>query len=168
MRLYFLRHGDAEPVAAAPSDAERSLTPDGISMMNKVAAALARLGLEVDVIFTSPLRRAAQTAEIVAQALGMTDRLRQAPVLSGGCTLKGLRQLVHSLAQPAARSILFVGHEPDFSTMVSALIGGGEVDLKKGGLARVKVPGSDPDKLQPGAGTLIWLLTPRVLTQGDG
>jgi len=166
-RLYLLRHGDAEPFTTTRSDAERALTPAGIAELEQVAQALVRLGLHPDVILTSPLRRAVQTAEIVATALQATDRLHQVEALGGGCRLSDLRRLVAQWED--CSSFLLVGHEPDFSTMVGELIGGGAVDMKKAGLAYVKAaatPGAEP--LGPGTGVLIWLLTPRVLLDAAG
>jgi len=162
LRLHFLRHGDAEPLTAAGSDAERGLTPAGIEELQQVAQVLVRLGLQPDVILTSPLCRAVQTAEIVARALPGLDRLHQVEALGGGCRLADLRRIVAQWEGCA--SFLFVGHEPDFSTMVGELIGGGAVDMKKAGLAYVKAAvGASGECLRPGTGVLTWLLTPRVL-----
>jgi phosphohistidine phosphatase len=161
MELYFLRHGKAvEPGSSgAGDDFSRPLTEPGIDEMEAEAEAFERLRLKPDLILTSPLLRAKQTAEIVAKRLGIKKRLIVAEPLSSGCDLERLR---HLLAQhSAAEKILLVGHEPDFSSMVGELIGGGaaSVEIKKASVAAVKINRS----VRPGSGTLRWLLPPRVL-----
>ena len=161
MELYFLRHGKASEPGSSVSgdDFSRQLTERGVDEMEAEAEALERLGLKPDVILTSPLVRAKQTAEIVARRLGLKKRLIVAEPLSSGCDLDRLR---HLLAQhSAAEKVLLVGHEPDFSSLVGELIGGGaaSVEIKKAGLAALKVNRS----LRPGSGTLRWLFPPRVL-----
>lgn len=161
MELYFLRHGKAvEPGSfGAGDDFNRQLTERGIDEMEAEAEAFELLGLKPDVILTSPLVRAKQTAEIVAKRLGLKKRLIVAEPLSTGCDLDRLRHLLSQ--HSAAEKVLLVGHEPDFSSMVGELIGGGaaSVEIKKASLAALKVNPS----VRPGNGTLRWLLPPRVL-----
>lgn len=159
--LYFLRHGKAvEPGSfGAGDDFSRQLTERGIDEIEAAAEAFERLGVKPDVILISPLVRAKQTAEIVAKRLGLKKRLVVAEPLSSGCDLDRLRNL---LAQHSdANKVMLVGHEPDFSSMVGELIGGGgaSVEIKKASLAAVKASRS----VRPGSGTLRWLLPPRVL-----
>ena len=125
MELYFLRHGKAtEPGGSGSSDDfSRPLTERGIEELETEAAAFELLGLEPDVILTSPLIRAKQTAEIIAKRLGFKKRLIVAEPLSCGCDLNRLRDLLTQHA--GAEMIMLVGHEPDFSSMVGELIGGG-------------------------------------------
>ena len=166
MELYFLRHGKAvEPgSSSAGGDFSRPLTERGIDEMEAEAEAFLLLGLKPDVILTSPLVRAKQTAEIVAKRLGLKKRLIVAEPLSSGCDLDRVRQL---LAQhSSAERVLLVGHEPDFSSIVGDLIGGGaaSVEIKKASMAALKVSRS----VRPGSGTLRWLLPPRVLRLCSG
>ena len=157
IELYFLRHGDAGSRETwKGSDAGRPLSEDGAARMEREAATLARLGPPLDVILTSPLVRARQTAEIVARRMGLTDLLREDERLAPGFGLEDLETIL--LEQRDRRAILLVGHEPDFSTVISACIGGGAVECKKGGLARVDVKSPVPRE-----GVLVWLLPPRVL-----
>lgn len=158
MRVYFLRHGKAEDRAEWQGrDADRPLTPEGEEIMRREAEALRAMGLAPDVIVTSPLARARRTAEIVADGLGLSGRLVEDDRLAPGFDLDRLEQVFASRA-PGARTVLVVGHEPDFSETVSALIGGGDVVMKKGGLARVDVAAP-----AAGGGRLEWLLTPVLL-----
>ncbi|HEX9371532.1 MAG TPA: phosphohistidine phosphatase SixA [Roseiflexaceae bacterium] len=155
MELYFLRHGVAANLGPEGSgDAGRPLTKDGIAKMKAEAGGMRRLGLRIDTLLSSPLVRARETAEIVARELGI--ELQLADALAPGCDLARLFDLLAE--HRAAERVMAVGHEPDFSTMIAALAGGGRVQLKKGGLGRV-----DLDVLEEGAGTLLWLLPPRAL-----
>ena len=114
------------------------------------------MDLALDLIVTSPLARAYRTAEIVADELGLGGRLAVDARLAHGFDVRRLEQLL--AAHAPAQSVMVVGHEPDFSATVSELIGGGDVVMKKGGLARVDVTAP-----VAGGGELVWLLTPPLL-----
>ncbi len=160
MRLYFLRHGIAEDARPGQADVERELTPEGVEEMRKIARALKRLGVEPDMIMTSPAVRAAATAFIAAEGLfgdSAARRLAEDPGLSPGCRLGDLEEILHT-GHPKCASLMLVGHEPDFSTLIGQLTGGSEVVMKKAGLARL-----DVDPARPGEGVLEWLLPPKVL-----
>lgn len=157
MDLFFLRHGAAfEREAWNGSDDARPLTAEGVTGIEREAKALANLKVRPTRILTSPLIRARQTAEIIAEGLGL-DAAAEESLLAPGFTTEALRRIL--AAQPRADSLLFVGHEPDFSLVVEHLIGGGRVELKKGGIARVRIDDSTTPR-----GTLLWLLPPRVLS----
>ena len=156
-KLYFLRHGKAAPRATwEGEDGLRPLTPEGEALMRREAKGLRRLGLAPDVIITSPLVRARQTAEIAAEALGARDRLVEDARLAHGFDARCLERL--AAERPEAAELMVVGHEPEFSATIAELIGGGFVDMKKGGLARVDVGGPGLED-----GVLAWLLTPSQL-----
>jgi phosphohistidine phosphatase len=157
MKLYFLRHGSAGQRGEwTGNDFDRPLTEEGKERMARQAATLAKLGLNLDLIITSPLIRAYQTAEIVAQRLNMAEELVQDEGLAPGFGPDQLAKILQ--AHPDANALMLVGHEPDFSETISHLIGGGRVIVKKGGLACVDMP--DPASLQ---GDLVWLIPPSVL-----
>jgi phosphohistidine phosphatase len=157
MVFYFLRHGLAEDRAVwLADDEQRPLTKEGKEKMAREAEALASLDLGLDLIVTSPLARALQTAQIVAQRLGMEDKLVQDERLSPGFGLQELSGIL--AAHPSVQTLMVVGHEPDFSETISDLIGGGRVVCKKGGLARVDVISQAPL-----TGELAWLIPPKVL-----
>ena len=155
MRLYFLRHGLAgDRETWTGDDFGRPLTDEGKQRMAREAATIAKLNLNLDVILTSPLVRAYQTAEIVAQHLNLTDRLVKDDRLSPGF---GSSQLAGILkAYPEAKALMLVGHEPDFSQIIGELIGGGRITCKKGSLACVELTKS----LQ---GELAWMIPPFVV-----
>jgi phosphohistidine phosphatase len=150
-QLWLLRHGDAEPHGAR-HDADRRLTAKGEKQARMAGEALARLGLEFAAVYTSPRVRARDTAHLAAEAL-KADPLIHQP-LSAGFDADEARALL-AAAGDGAR-VLLVGHEPDFSQTVHDLTGA-RIDLKKGGIAGVRVDGS--------AAELIDLLRPREVEE---
>jgi len=159
MILYFLRHGlSGSREEWKGDDALRPLTKEGMKSMVKQAETLADLGLNLDLIITSPLARAFQTADIIADRLKKGDKLLQDERLGPGFSSDDLAKVLNDNAE--AQNIMLVGHEPDFSLTISALTGGGRMLLKKGGLARVDVTSTEP--LQ---GELVWLLPPKVMAR---
>jgi len=157
MEIYFLRHGDAGSRETwKGSDASRPLSDEGAARMEREALTLALLRLPLDRILTSPLVRARQTAEIVARRLNLLDALEEDDRLSSGFGTAELSRIVRE--HRGLTALMLVGHEPDFSSVISACIGGGRVECKKGCLVRVDI--EDPASLE---GILVWLLPPRVL-----
>jgi phosphohistidine phosphatase len=156
MRLYLLRHGIAEEGGWNTPDHARRLTPEGAAQMRAEAEALRRMNLKLDLILTSPLVRARQTAEILADVLQMRNRLRDDPRLASGCRLGELQGIIADHRQ--AEQLLLVGHNPDLSILTGQLVGGANVGLQKGGIACIHI-----DRVEPGAGELEWLLTPSIL-----
>ncbi len=157
MKLYFLRHGIAvEADEWNASDETRPLTPDGKARMAREAETLARLVGQADVLLTSPLTRAIETADIAADAMGQRDLLEQDTRLSPGFGTKELTKILAEYTE--AKTLLLVGHEPDFSSTIETTIGGGRIVLKKGGLALVEV--TDVPTMH---GVLVWLLPPKAL-----
>ena len=153
MRLYFFRHAIAEDGGADLPDFERKLTDKGIAKTRRAADVMKALGIQPTHLYCSPLVRARQTADILAEALDVAVEIRDE--VSPGFNLAAVTQLTHELEQDA--QVLFVGHEPDFSSTISALTGGGWVVMKKGGLARVDITGNEPLR-----GELVWLIAPKV------
>ena len=158
MELYFLRHGEAAGQKGwSGDDRNRPLTSEGVERMTREAKTIARLGVEVETIIASPLVRARQTAEIVAQEMGIRTSIVADERLAPGFRIELLAKILKEWA--AAPALLLVGHEPDFSETIAALTGCGSLECKKGSLARVDLPDpASPD------GTLCWLLPPKVLT----
>lgn len=161
MKLYILRHGAAEAAAAA-GDGARKLSPLGRDKMRKEAVGMRALGLEFEAILTSPLTRAVETAEIVAQSYGGQPTPEVVAALSAGLSpVESINAL-----KPFARykSVLIVGHEPGLSQVASLLLTGSpnslRLDLKKGALAALDLD----ERFDRGSGNgLSWLLTPRQL-----
>jgi phosphohistidine phosphatase len=124
--LWLLRHGDA---ADGSPDAERPLTKKGEKQSRAAGRALAALGVKIDACLTSPKVRAAETARLACQELGVEPQLE--PKLAGGPFD------AEALAAGLGDNVLLVGHDPDFSMAVHALTGA-QVRMKKGGLAAVE------------------------------
>src|SRR5437868_170190 len=130
-RLYLLRHGIADwPNWTRPDD-ERPLTEKGARQVQRVARALAKKGVKPELILSSPLPRARQTAEITAEALGL--KVTEDPTLAPGFDAAGLQRL---LSERGGKDLMLVGHEPDFSSVIKSLTGGSVV-MAKAGIARV-------------------------------
>ena len=137
--IWLLRHGDAED---GSPDSERPLTEKGRVQSRAVGGALKALGVELDACLTSPKVRAAETARLACEPLGVEPELE--PKLAGGPFD------AEALAAGLGDEVLLVGHDPDFSMAVHALTGA-QVRMKKGGLAGVE------------KGELMVLLRPREL-----
>ena len=157
MILYFLRHGQAEDrLVWSGDDGLRPLTQPGMKLMEREADILMPLLGDLRLILTSPLTRAFQTGEIVAQKYKITKGFKIDPRLSPGFDQAQLEAILSDY--PDEDPIMLVGHEPDFSLTISSIIGGGNLVCKKGGLARV-----DISSLSPLTGELVWLIAPKVL-----
>ncbi len=157
MNLYFLRHGLAgDRTEWKGDDRERPLTKKGKDRTARIAATLDYLELGLDVIITSPLTRALQTAEITAKYMDLKNYLVVDERIAPGFTKEKLDAVLKD--HPEAQNVMLVGHEPDFSTLVSQLTGGSDIVLKKGGVALVDIP--DPAELK---GQLVWLIPPKAM-----
>ncbi|MBD3220279.1 phosphohistidine phosphatase SixA [bacterium] len=161
MRLFFLRHGPADRDQFDGDDDDlRPLVERGRQRMRAIAEVIARLDQKIDTVVTSPLVRAAETAEIVANRLGLQERLITDERLGLDFDVQALAAILAGLKNDRRR-ILLVGHEPSFSEVIGELTGGAVV-VRKGALARVDLtPG------QQQRGRLVWLLQPRVLITQD-
>jgi phosphohistidine phosphatase len=150
MQIYFLRHGEADWPDWKKPDDERPLTEKGRKEMHEVGAFLANLSVKPDVVLTSPLPRASQTAEIAARYIDA--KCVEEELLAPGFGRSALKRL---LKKRSYESLMVVGHEPDFSETVCKLTGA-RVKLSKAGIALVEV---DADL---GYGKLLWLFPPKI------
>ena len=156
MKLYFVRHAEAvEAGGWAGGDETRPLTKGGKAQAQQVSGTLAALKIEPDHLLTSPLARAAETAEILAAGLHLKVLPRSDERLRPGFDAEHLRAILAEY--PNAKSLLLVGHEPDFSRTIGELTGG-RVAVKKGALALVELAGQETL-----SGELVWLAPPKLL-----
>src|SRR6516225_7203164 len=157
--LYLIRHAIAEERGEAwPDDAKRPLTDEGISRMRKAARGLARLDVSIDLVLSSPLVRARQTAEIVAAALDPRPPIVHIESLAPG---GAYATFVADLEKHARKTRLaLVGHEPGIGELAARLIGSRRAfEFKKGAVCRI-----DLGEIPPaGPGELRWVMTPRIL-----
>ena len=149
LQLWLLRHGEAVPHDSKPDD-ERELTDRGRDQARAAGRSLSALEVEVHLCFTSPKVRARETAELACAELGV-DPMVHEPL---GGEFDGRDALELLSGAGGDQRVLIVGHEPDFSQVVYDL-SGARIDLKKGGVAGLRMDGS--------RGELIVLLRPREL-----
>jgi phosphohistidine phosphatase len=164
MNVYLMRHGIAVAADAAgvSSDSERPLTPKGVKRLRRAARGLARLNIAFSSILTSPVLRARQTAEIVAQSLGLEAKLEE---VSGLAPEGSVEHLILGLTRfHDQEDVLVVGHEPLLSDAASFLLLGKNksrlnMRFRKGGLCCIEI-----DDLPPtNPGLLHWHLTAKQL-----
>jgi phosphohistidine phosphatase len=152
--LYFLRHADAgDPATWTGDDADRPLSSKGRRQAKRLGRLLKKLDAGPDMVLTSPRLRASETARPVARSIGLRPSVDDR--LSVDFGEKDLAAIVAGL-DPDVRGLMLVGHDPDFSDLVSWLVGS-QVEMQKGALARIDLP----DRyLKKARGSLRWLLPP--------
>ncbi len=161
MELVFLRHG----LAAAREewkgdDDDRPLTAEGVDRTKEVVRGLRALKVRPDVILSSPLLRARETAEIAKKGLITDAKVELADELTPSAASDQLIARIADLAEKPV--ILCVGHEPHISTTISTMVSGrtaASVEVKKAGACCIRFTGIP----KAGAGTLLWLLPPKFL-----
>jgi len=166
MNLYLMRHADAGVPRENPVlDAKRGLVKEGKQQCMLTAAVLTGLKAQIDVIISSPLKRARQTAQFVATEIGVESQVLTSPALAPDGDYPALQQLI---AEHADREgVLLVGHNPNLHQFIAKLIsngnggnghnhlpGGGSIRLRKGGIARIDLARRPPQ--------LQWLIDPRL------
>ena len=165
MDLYIIRHAIAVDRATSDdeSDSERPLTDKGRKKMRQIAKALRHLGVEFDLILSSPYVRACETAEILADVFKMKKEI----VFSDHLIPDGNPELLigEINEKHSVDSLAMVGHEPHLSSLIGLLTSEGSrlaLTLKKGGVCHLS---ADDLHHQDHRATLEWLLTPGILMQ---
>ena len=164
MDLFVLRHGEADK-SSDGGDFGRLLTAEGTADVIHIAEWLKDLDVNFDVIITSPLKRAYQTASIVAKILSIENKLVDWDELRPESERKALYNKLSSGQFQKESTMLIVGHEPYLSTLISEIISltdetSSRIDLKKSGLARMKITSYSSQIMH---GELEWLLTPQLM-----
>jgi len=138
MKLYLIRHAEAIERCPQVREEDRWLTPAGRDRFRENGRRLAKKGEIPAVIATSPLVRAVQTADILAEILDFGGELCVARELAPGFSVEGLMDLAQACGMP--RSLAVVGHEPDLGEVLGRLLGrGGALPLKKGAIVALKL-----------------------------
>jgi phosphohistidine phosphatase len=155
MNLYLMRHANAGLPRGNPKlDAKRALIKEGKDQCMLMARVLSALKVQVDVIVSSPLKRATQTAQFVGTELGFDGKVEISPALAPGADYHEFQQM---LAQFGDREgVLAVGHNPNLFQFLGRLItgnGGASIRLRKGSVARIDFDSHPP--------RLHWLIDPR-------
>jgi phosphohistidine phosphatase len=158
MLIYFLRHASAgESLGNPKKDEKRALDPEGIEQCGYVGRALAAFDAHVEGVVSSPLKRAAQTASLVANEMGHEGKIHFSDALRPGAVFADFHRMLASFSRHEA--IMVVGHNPNLSEFLGRCVSenGCEamVELKKGSIARVD--------LGRKFGVLNWCLTPKIL-----
>jgi phosphohistidine phosphatase len=161
MIIYFIRHANAGERKRSPEkDDVRGLDPEGVDQVYQLARLFTRLNVAPDVIISSPLKRAMQTAAMVANELGYDDKLRITKTLRPDAKWEDFGPTLRSYA---ADTVIVVGHNPNLGQFVGRIISKpgtrADIDLKKGGVARVEYDGR--------IGELQWLMTPRIIREAN-
>jgi phosphohistidine phosphatase len=159
MNLYFVRHGSAgAPKSSPQEDAARGLDREGRRQCELVGKLLAALGVRFDEIISSPLRRASESAVIIAKQTRYKGRIARAPALRPDATYERFLELLWEMRN--ADSALLVGHNLKLAEFIGKLISNGSgragIHLKTGALAKVV-------RKRAGAATLQWCMTQKLL-----
>lgn len=163
LELYLVRHAvAAERGPDYPDDRLRPLTDEGVTKFARAVAGLREIGVTLDVVLSSPLQRARETADLLVAGLRPKPKLVVVEALAPDHTLAEVMAAVAKVASTGrgASRLALVGHEPDLGEMAAKLLGArGTVEFRKGAVCRI-----DVDRAMPsGPGTLRWFLPPRVL-----
>ena len=159
MYIYFLRHANAGQ-KKLKNDDKRPLDKEGIEQSGHIGRLLSALDIHPDLIISSPLKRAMQTASLVANELGYEEKIQAEPALRPAASFDAFRELLRHCGKE--ESIIVVGHNPNLSRFLALLISNGAsdnwVDMKKGSVARVDHSAK--------RSTLDWLITPKIAKMG--
>jgi phosphohistidine phosphatase len=160
MVIYFLRHANAgsKHFSDAVQDEKRPIDKIGEEQSHDVGRALAFIGVTANVIISSPLTRAMQTADMVAQEIGYEEKIVVDDALRPEATFDQFKALLNRHKDKAA--VMVVGHDPSMTEFVNRVLSGGTpmaaIEMKKGGVAKVEKELRRPAVLR-------WLMTPKVV-----
>jgi len=160
MVIYFLRHASAgqKHFSNPVNDEKRPIDKIGETQSHDVGRALAYIGVTANVIISSPLTRAMQTADIVAQEIGYEEKIVQDDALRPEASFEQFKALLARHKDKPA--IMVVGHDPSMTEFVNRVLSGGPpmatIEMKKGGVAKVEKELRRPAVLR-------WLMTPKVV-----
>jgi len=161
IELFLVRHAVAgERGPAYPDDRLRPLTEEGSARFRQAVRGLAAIEVTFDLILTSPLVRARQTAELLVAGLPGHPRMDTLDALAPGGRVPLIMEAIAHRSRQRLSRIALVGHEPDLGELASRLLGArGAFQFKKGAICCIELQG----RLAGGPGTLLWHLPPRVL-----
>lgn len=160
-QLYLIRHGIAADPKEYDRDRDRPLTEEGKRKTRKVATKLAELNLHFDLILTSPLLRATQTADILKTS-GLSDRIEEFPALAFDGKIETWLSWWQAWQKTDVKSLALVGHQPNLGNWADILVWGevrGNLVVKKAGVIGITLPTSDSPV---GCSQLFWLTSPKL------
>jgi len=163
MDIYFLRHASAGQYDPAGNDDKRPIDKTGEQQSHDVGRALSALELKLDVVISSPLTRAMQTAEIAASELGHKGKIVIDEALRPEANYEQFEELLARHGKEKA--IMVVGHNPSMTDFLNQMLAGSDsaefIDFKKGAVAKVEKDGSE-------AAVLKWYMTPKLVRAIQG
>ena len=161
MDLYLLRHGIAEEGGAGMSDADRALTAEGRHKLCQVLTAACDAKVSLDLIVSSPFKRALQTAEVARKTLKYKGDIIRTKALEPSASVQQVWDEIRDYRDKAC--LMLVGHNPLFSQLAAYLLGSADmqVDFKKGGLMKINLEHFPPVP----RGILCWYITPKAVSK---
>jgi len=153
MKLHIVRHAEAVDQSSTIPDDYRYLTCRGRTRFRRVADTLKKCDIDPDVIVSSPLLRAVQTAEILAETIRFTGELIIWPMLADNLNLPRLYEYLENISP--VRELVMVGHEPDLGLVVGELLDHSPCSIKKGGGVTLKIKLQQPEI----AANFLWMVT---------
>ena len=163
--ILLLRHGKSDWEAEYGEDHERPLAKRGRSAAKRAGSFLRSAGTLPDLVLTSPAVRAADTVRLAAAAGNWTCPIETRRELYQG-SLEEILEVVRACPD-SAQTVLLAGHEPAWSQLAGALIGGAQIRLPTAAVARIDLPADSWREAAFGAGVLNWLITPKLLKRGS-
>lgn len=158
MNLYLMRHANAGIARGnAELDAKRALIKEGKEQCMLMAQALGAMKVSIDAVVSSPLKRASQTAQLVATEMGFDNRVDINPALAPTGTYAAFQQMLGEYTARGCEGILVVGHNPNLFHFLGRMItgnGGAAIRIRKGSVMRVDLEHHPP--------ILRWLIDPRM------
>jgi phosphohistidine phosphatase len=161
MDLYLLRHGIAEEGGAGTNDANRALTAEGRRKLRQVLTAACDAKVTLDLILSSPLKRALQTAEVARKTLKYKGDIVRTKSLEPGASVQQAWDEIRDCRDKSF--LMMVGHNPLFSRLAAYLLGSPDVqvDFKKGGLMKISFEHFPPAP----RGILCWYITAKAVSK---
>jgi len=160
MNVYLMRNGEAEPEREGLDDRDRKLTAEGAQAVGACMPGLKKLVGQVDFILSSPLRRAVETEDVIASHFKCKGFIDLVEALASGGNETRVTKDINKLI--GKENVVVVGHEPHLSALAKFICGdslGEPLNLKKGGVAKIYIPGFPG----PGEGSLRWTMTPEEM-----
>ncbi len=154
--IFILRHGQAEDLSLTTNDFDRKLTEEGKEKVKRLSLFFNKLKEELDLVLSSPLLRAKETAEIFIENIIPKPDLKIVDFLSSGASCKDIVKGL--LSYSSSNKLVLIGHSPDLELFLGKLIGAERIKLKKGAIAKIIL--NNAIEL---SGELEWLITPKII-----